>query len=143
MAETATEIAVAGYTNLDIGTQIRDNWTYIEFRDASGGKITRLLAYGTGADTRITPVVADNKKYVTYTCNFTGSATTDTDIAAYMATEGNNGACTFKYAVMKNANTDGDGDLMATDDFTTATIADAADTLQIVVSVGVGVDPQV
>lgn len=137
MTETSSEINAAGYTDLDIGTLIRDRWLYLEFRDAVGGKITRLRTYGTGADTRITPVVAADKKSVAYTCAFTGSETTDPDIAAYMVA--NSGVCTFKYAVLKNANTDGDTDLMATDDFTTATIADAADTLTITVSAGVGV----
>lgn len=139
MAETSTQIADAGYTDLGIGQRIFDRWFYIEFRDGSGGKITRLPTGGgsTTADSRVTHVITD--KTVVFTCNFSGSATTDSDIAAYMATEGHNGACTFKYAVMKNADTENDTNLMASDDFTTATIADAGDTLTITVSVGVGV----
>lgn len=139
MTETSTEISAAGYTDLDIGTLIYDRWEYIEFRDAIGGKITRLPTGGgsTTADSRVAHTIAADKKSVTYTCSFSGSATTDSDIDTYMTA--NSGSCTFKYAVMKNDDTDGDTNLMSSDDFTTATIADSSDTLTITVNVGVGV----
>lgn len=134
MTETATEISAAGYTNLALGTLIATNWTYLEFRDVSGGKITRIANDGV-TDTRIVRTIDSSEKYVQYVCSFSGSATTDSDIATYMT--GNGGSCTFKTAVFKNANTDGDSAIMSTDDFTTATIASEGDTLTITVKAGV------
>lgn len=140
MVETATEISPAGYTKLAIGTKIYNDFPYIEFRDGSGGKITRFATGGnsTVADSRISHVTPIADKAVVFTVNFTGAEATDPDIAAYMLA--NSGSCTFKTAVMKDDNTDGDTNLMASDDFTTATIADANDSLTITVSVGIGVD---
>lgn len=132
MTETATEISAAGYTNLALGTLISTNWPYLEFRDAVGGKITRIPNNGT-SDTRVTRTIVDKK--VTFVCAFSGSDVTDADIDTYM--DANSGSCTFKTAVLKNTDADGDANIMATDDFTEATIADPADTLTITVNAGV------
>lgn len=128
MAETATEITAAGYTNLAIGTAIAA-WAYIEFLDSEASP--RQIMIISKSDSRVTAVEGyPTSKEMRYTVAITGA---DTEIGTYKTTYS---ATSVTFAACQFRNTT-EGDVLATDTFTPATISATGDTLTITISAGV------
>ena len=117
-----TDITTAGYTNLNIGPFIANNWGFIEFQTSAGIKLIRISK----SDPRVTTTVLDSK-HVSYSIVLHGY---DSDIT----TKGL--PLTFGQTVFKL--TDSDVAVpMAIQTFSNATLVLPNDTLTTTISIGI------